>query len=674
MAASRRRGAHAAARADTALLGARRTAQRTAAGSPARDGATRGKRVNGHRFKPPLMRVVVAAMVVVVTAVGFTGLWSWSSAEPTVQAFLLDWQQGDYAAAATLTTGGRVQVAAELKGAYRGLGAASFDLAMGGIRQSGNTATARFQASVDLGQDGAPWVYTGHFSLRKAGGNWKINWSPSVICPGLRPGLHLAMASSTPARKPLLDAAGRPLQMPSTAFVAGVWPGRLRSPTETAQALGRVTGIEPGELLGWILAAPRASFQELVVFRPEQYSRLARQLRRVPGLEVRREKLRLFRSIAPAVVGSVGTEISSDLRNEGIAYRPGATVGMSGLQRAYQLDLAGTPTTKVIAENAAGHPVAVLKTWHGRTPTAVRTTLDSGAQQAANAVVAHTPGAAAVIAVQAPTGHILAVSRHSGHNQPSIDPLASRYQPGTAFTIVSTSALLESGLAVSAPIRCTRILPVGGRTFRNVPAEPNLGVPPFRVDFAHACGTAFSGLSQRLTAQELNNAAKSFGLGADWGLQLPSFSGAVHATSDIAQLASDTIGQGTVQASPLAMALVAAAVDAGTWHAPSLVERPGDPPVARQILLRAANLDTLRTLMRQTVRAGVAHAADLAGSPVYGQVGTVAVGTGKHHKWAHWFVGYRGGMAFAVLDITSSPSVASAVHLGARFLRLARTP
>ena len=75
----------------------------------------------------------------------------------------------------------------ELANAYSGLDAAAFYLNMGPITQAGGTATARFTASVDLGQDGAPWMYTGNFTLQRVGQSWKIVWSPSVINPGLRP-------------------------------------------------------------------------------------------------------------------------------------------------------------------------------------------------------------------------------------------------------------------------------------------------------------------------------------------------------------------------------------------------------------------------------------------------------------------------------------------------------
>lgn len=368
MTPNRRRGAH-AARVDTAFfVGNKRATGDPAAPRAQGQGANGGKRVNALRSRPRLLKVAAVVLVLAFTAVGFTGFLSSPSAEPTVQAFLLAWQQESYAAAAALTTGKPEQVATELRNAFRGLDAASFTLTMGPIRQSGSTATARFTASVNLGQNGAPWVYGGQFALAKAGGGWKVVWSPSVICPGLRPGLRLAMVSSAPHRKPLLDAGRRPLQTPSVAYVAGVWPGQLRHPVATANALGRVTGLEPTELLGWILAAPQASFQELVVFRPAKYHRLARKLRRVPGLTVRAEHLRLFSSIAPAVVGAVGTEIAGALRNQGVAYRPGATVGLTGLQHAYQAQLAGTPTTMVITENRAGHQVQVLKSWNRPAP------------------------------------------------------------------------------------------------------------------------------------------------------------------------------------------------------------------------------------------------------------------------------------------------------------------
>jgi len=409
------------------------------------------------------------------------------------------------------------------------------------------------------------------------------------------------------------------------------------------------------------------------VLHPAQYSRMAGRLGKVPGLIVRQEQLRLFTSIAPAVVGSVGTETSSVLRNQGIAYRPGATVGLSGLQKARQRDLAGTPTISVVTETADGRQVAVLQSWPGQNSRPLRTTLDSGLQTAADGAMDSLPSSAAVVAVQSSTGRVLTVAEHTGAGLPAIDPLAGSYSPGAAFTIVSTEALLTSGLSVNRPVPCHRVNDVGGRIFTNVPPVPGFGPQPaFAEDFAHACGTAFSGLSWRLNGRDLMTAAAGFGLGAPWRLPLPSFSGSMQTPSGVAAVAAGTIGQGSVQVSPLAMALIAAQVESGTRHAPSLiagqpaaaVTAKGDPPFS------AANLATLRTLMRATVQEGAAQAADLAGPPVYGQVGTAAVTTGKHPVWANWFVGYRGGVAVAVLQLSHS-SATSAVPLAAQVLAAA---
>lgn len=676
----RSRGAHAARRPDPSVV-PRRAPQAAASGRAPRKGGTGGGMLGGFRSRARLVRVAVAVAVVGFGTLGFVG-GSAPSAEPVVQAFLLAWQGGQYRAAAALTTGNPAVAARALSTAYRELGAAAFYLTMGPISQHGTRATAHFGASVDLGQDGAPWEYKGSFSLRRSGSSWKIVWAPSVINPHLQPGLHLAVTSSTPQRAQVLDSAGNPLLTPETVYAVGVRPGHLAHPAATAQGLARVTGLDPSQLLGWIEAAPRKQFQELVILSPARFARLRKELARVPGLSVRTEQRRLFNSIAPAVVGSVGTEAAPALRDEGIAYRPGATVGLSGLQQAFQSQLAGAPTTEVVAETAAGRPVVVLQRWQGQPSQPVHTTIDAATQRAADRAVDSLPESAAIVAMRASTGDILAVAEHTAPGTPAIDPLAGHYAAGTVFTVISTEALLASGLPVDAAVRCPAQSDVGGKNFTNPPPRPRLGVaPPFRQDFAYACATAFTGLSQRLTERggvatgthDLRAAASAFGLGARWpsaSLALPAFSGSLDPADSVAGLASDIIGMGGEKVSPLAMATVAAQVATGVRHTPSLVTVPGDRAESRQVPVNAANLANLRTLMREVVTSGAGTGANLRGQPVFGQVGTVpppAVGNGV---WAHWFVGYRGGIAFAVLTFSHSAST-SAVPVAANFLAAA---
>ena len=279
------------------------------------------------------------------------------SAEPTAQDFLLAWTDGQYRTAAALTTGAPpATVASALRTAYQQLGAAAFYLAMGPISQGHGTARASFGASVDLGQDGAPWNYQGHFTLRKTAAGWRVVWNPAVINPALRPGLRLAVVTQVPPRAPLLDAEGASLALPSPAYVAQVAPGQLASPRATAAAFAQVTGLDPDQVLSVIQAAPQGRPFTLVTLNPATYATMQAHLRQVPGLTMHRVTSTLFSSMASDVTGSVGTETSSVLQQEGVAYRPGATVGLSGLQEVFQRRLAGSPETEIISENQAWPP------------------------------------------------------------------------------------------------------------------------------------------------------------------------------------------------------------------------------------------------------------------------------------------------------------------------------
>ena len=632
---------------------------------------TGGGRVSG-LARPSTVKVIAACLVVLFGAAGFAGgLWSSPSAEPTMQSFLLDWQQHSYAAAAGLTTGDPASVAADLRGAYARLDAASFSLSMGYIRQQGTVAWASFNAGVELGENSTLWTYQGQVRLRETSAGWKVDWSPSVINPGLRTGLHLAMTTLTPGRGALLDAAGRPLAASSAEYVVGVIPSRLRSATATARALGRVTGLEASELAGWIQTAPSGGFQELVQLTPTKYRAMAAQLQRIHGLITRRQRTSLFSSVAPLVTGSVGAEDSPALRDDGIAYRPGATVGLSGLQASYQSQLAGSPTTKVVTEDGAGHQISVLRTWSGNAPAPVRTTIELPVQRAADRVVRSAGGSATLVAVSAATGRILAAASHTTRGVAPLSPLAGKYPPGEAFTMISAEALLATGLTSGAHISCVSSNDVGGRTFHNPPGQSRpRGNPTFGADFAHACDTAMVGLSARLSSAALRRAADQFGLDRSWGLprSLGAFSGSIPDASGPARLASETIGQGGVLMSPLTLAMIASEVESGQWRAPSLVAAAGDPSAARQLPFSGTTLGQLRALMRGTVTSGVASGANLAGAPVYGQVGTVQLAPKGRASWGSWFVGYRGGVAFAVLRTGPAPSPAGAVPLATRFL------
>lgn len=638
---------------------------------------------NGRARNVAFRAAAVAGAVAVVVVAGLVGTSSsGNTVTGSVKAFLLDWETGNYSGAAAMTTGSPAVVARELAAMPRQLGADDLTLQLGPLPQNlnrfqpvtvhGNRANVYFNATLDLGRGGLSWQYQSHFTMRRSGSGWLVVWSPSVIVPGLGPGDRLAVLTRMPGRAPLLDSAGHSLVPASTVVQLGVIPADVPHPVQTADDLTAALGLpqaDADEMLGQIEAWPPRSFLELVQLSPAGYAPLAGKLRKVPNLTSRDAPKQLFASTVPLVTGQVGTETARPLVESGQPYRPGATVGLSGLQKAYQAQLAGSPTTQIVVQNAAGRLVRVLREWRGQRGIPVRTTIDGSVQAAAARALTGLGMSAAIVATRAGTGQILAVATSSGPGMPAVAPLTGQYQPGQAFTIVSTEALLASGFA-PRPVPCPRTNLVGGQTFINNPAAHLGSEPTFTSDFAHACATAFAGLSYRLTASELTRAAKQFGIGARWQLPLPgAFHGQLADPASPAEQAAEVIGAGGVLVSPLDMALVAGAADSGRWSPPSLLagSRP-DKSVTGPLAFNPQVMSQLQSLMLATVRSGAARAARLPRTPLYGQVGSAPVG-GHHGLRVIWFVGYRGGVAFAVVALSKTAAFAPAVLIARLFAR-----
>jgi len=599
---------------------------------------------------------------VIVTGLA-VGFGSEPSAEPAAQAFLLDWQQQQYDAAGTLTTAAADTVAADLKGAFSQVDATQLFLSMNSVVARGDTAQASFTASVSLAGEEHVWTYRGQFGLRQIDGTWKVAWAPSVINPNLGQGARLALETEFPARAAVLDADGDPLELPTPAYEVGVWPARLASQAATARAFAARTGLAAGQVLGQIEAAPPNQFFRLATLDPTTYAHLQAELREVPGLVVQKVSERLFQTEVTGLVGTVGSEVNPVLRADGAYYLPGTTVGLSGLEQAYQRQLLGTPTTEVVAVNSAGTQTHVLARWAGVPGTSVRTTISSQVQNAALNALDSDSNSGEIVAVQASTGQVLAVAqRQASGALPAAGPLAAKLVPGTAFTIVSAAALLSDGLTASTKISCENSFTVGGQTFTSGGTGEEKS---FSADFADGCGTAFAGVSERLSPSQFDQVVTAFGIGANWSpAPVPLFSGSAPSATGEAALAAETVGQGNVRVSPLSMAMVAAEVDSGSWHAPQVIGGATDPVSKPGVAIDPSVMSALRSLMRSAVSSGAAQAANIPGAPVYGQVGLVRSGSG----WMSWFVGYRGNVAFTVIESGRTAELSAAALAGA-FLR-----
>ncbi|MFG2512024.1 penicillin-binding transpeptidase domain-containing protein [Streptomyces sp. NPDC048584] len=309
----------------------------------------------------------------------------------------------------------------------------------------------------------------------------------------------------------------------------------------------------------------------------------------------------------------------------------------------------------------------------------VVTTIDPAAQRAAYEGLRSRKGA--VAAVEPSTGRILALvsvpsydpALLSGNgatardawarlnadpDRPMLNRAAQRtYPPGSTFKVVTAAAALDAGVvrnldkATDSPDPYT--LP-GTRT-RLTNGSEGCADASVREAFVWSCNTVFAKLGVTTGVAGMRAAAESFGFNdADVRIPFRVAPSTFDTSVDRAQLALSSIGQYNTRATPLQMAMVAAAVaSGGQVRAPYLVERTtragggtvstaGSRSVRRAMY--PATASRLRELMRGVVEDGTGKKAAIPGAIVGGKTGTAQHGLGNSGTPYAWFISWaRGG-------------------------------
>jgi cell division protein FtsI/penicillin-binding protein 2 len=337
--------------------------------------------------------------------------------------------------------------------------------------------------------------------------------------------------------------------------------------------------------------------------------------------------------------------------------------------------LAGQPGATISAVNDGGTSVTTVATLRPVAGSPVQTSIDPRVQQAAEQALTGVNKDAALVAVNAATGQVLAVvNKTPGQFDLALD---GEYPPGSSFKILTTTALLQHGLTPSSPASCPTQLTIEGEVFHN--AEGTAPIGDLLHAFAESCNTAFIGLAtSRLAAADFTGTAGMYRIGTTPHLGLAAFGGSVPAPASQAALAATAIGQGQVLVSPLDMAMVAAAVDSGQVRAPRLVAGAPDDSVA-PVMLPPAVVAGLHTLMAQVVATGTAAGTGLPAG-TYAKTGTAQYGHGNPLPTDAWLVGFSNDVlagtdiAFAMVTVNGGEGGPTDGPVVAKFLDLLHQP
>ena len=569
--------------------------------------------------------------------------------QATASAYLAAWGRQDWAAMRQLTADPPAGFVPVNQAAFTDLAVRQASFTAGALQTKGPAASEPVTERLTLAGLGVITIRTAlHLVLRQ--GKWLVKWSPATIAPQLRSGDRLSLRKSWPARAAILGAGGTPLTTQGQVVTIGVEGARIKNAASLQSAL--VAAGAPAAAAGAALAAAKAHptfFEPVFTVTRARYDQLEPAIYPLPGTVFQSGNAlsALTPGLTSGVVGTVGPVTAQELRVLGAPYDADRDVGQAGLEQADERQLAGTPGATVSVVGPGGGHVATVASLPPRPGTPVATTIDPAVQRAAETALAGEKKSAALVAVNASTGAVLAaVSVNSGVFDQAID---GGFPPGSTFKVITSTALISHGLTPQSAASCPATTTVDGEVFHN--AEGEEPVNTLLQAFTESCNTAFIDLATaHLAAADFPAAAAMFGLDEKPHIGLVSFGGSVPRPSDQADLAATSIGQGRVLVSPLGMAMVAAAADTGTVHAPRLVAGAGGGPLGQ---LPARVVSGLHEMMASVVTRGTAAGQGLPAG-TYAKTGTAQYGTTKPLKIDAWLMGFRGDIAFAALVVDST--------------------
>jgi hypothetical protein len=540
------------------------------------------------------------------------------------------------------------------------------------------TATATLAWRWQL-TDAEPWTYDTTVALVPDGTGWQVDWAPDALVPDLAEGDTLGLRTLPPVRGDITGSGGAVLVTERPVLRYGLDKTKVEGPqvARSARRIARVLDVDVASYVDRAGAMGDEAFVEALVLREDDALDVPPGFARIRGALAVRDTLPLAatREFAAALLGRVGPATAEVVEASEGRIVAGDEVGLSGLQARYDEQLRGAPGAAVVARDADDQ-LRTLAEVPATDGADLATTLDPVLQQKAEDVLAglgDSAPAAALVAIRPSDGAVLASANGAGAAGADV-AMTGQYAPGSTFKVVTSLALLRSGMRVDDVVACPATTVVDGRSFKNYDDYPAsaLGDVTLTQAIAQSCNTALIGNVDRLADGDLAAAAQALGLGTDHDLGFPVYFGQVPPPETETGAAADLIGQGTVLASPFAMATVAASVQAGRAVLPVLLPEHQVEQVAPERPLTGPESGTLRGLMRAVVTTGSGRNLSDVPGEVGAKTGTAeygapdASGALPTHTW---MIATRGDLAVAVFVETGVSGSQTAGPVLEAFLR-----
>ncbi len=251
-------------------------------------------------------------------------------------------------------------------------------------------------------------------------------------------------------------------------------------------------------------------------------------------------------SLASHIIGTVrkiNSEEYAELKDSG--YGINDEIGESGIEKACESDLRGTPGEKTVTIDTEGNVTETITKEPVQGDTIVLT-IDKDMQKIAEkklrkiCIKTSSEATGAVVVEDVHSGEILAAANYptfdlndyysdyqklaSNSQKPLFNRFAmSAFAPGSTFKpLMAVAGLEERKITKDTYFTCSKYFKISDMTFKCTSAHGSLNV---EGALEHSCNVFFYNTSQKLGIDLMNKYGKMFGLGQKTGVEIPESSG-----------------------------------------------------------------------------------------------------------------------------------------------------
>ncbi len=492
-----------------------------------------------------------------------------------------------------------------------------------------------------------------------------------------------------PLRGPILDRNGEILVSNNMNFAVSIIQFGLKDDEDLVMdRLSRDLGVPVGMIEDTFdkvrdVLPPYLPIPVLSHLTIPQLARVQMDLWRLHGVVIQAIPDRHYMKgdLAAHLLGYVGSLSVADMKNSYARhFPPGTGIGKTGLEKQYDALLQGTPGEDRNLVNSQGDVVKKLDPTLPTEGHALKLTIDWRLQKVAEDALGDRKGA--VVALDPRNGQVLVLASHPSYDPNQVSgtmsrqlwssllsdprrPLSDRaiqglYPPGSVFKIVTTMAGLDTGaIDPSRPFFCNGILRLHGWDFHDW-KKGGHGHIHLRKAIMQSCDIFFYRAGMEIGPDKMASMARTFGLGAKTGIDLPSES-----TGTVpdrkwkkkrfgqpwypGESLPFAIGQGYLTVTPLEMArLMAVVATQGLLVTPHLLmNAPAGSDKTVKTGLPLEHFGPVREGLWEVVNnpTGTGRPVKMKRMEIAGKTGTAQVISNRgpaHHKIrAHsWFVGF----------------------------------